>query len=102
MVFEDERRRVRRWLVSPRGSPPQGRRLSALSEAGEAPAGGCGRQSRAPDHWRALECRSQRPVKRHWGRKGRPRQVTGLWQWTRRAVSGGISAVCSSWAQLAV
>ena len=67
--------RVRQWLVNQRGSPPQGRQYSAPNEAGEALAGGCGRQSRALDHWRALECRSQRPVKSHWGKKGRLRQA---------------------------
>ena len=44
-------------LEFPRGLPPRGRRCSAPSEAGKALAGDCARQSRAPDHWRALECR---------------------------------------------
>ena len=63
-------------LEFPRGSPPRGRRCLAPNEAGEALAGDCARQSRAPDHWRALECRSQKPGERRWGRKGHPRQAT--------------------------
>ena len=59
-----------------RGLPPRGRQYSVLSEAGEALASDCGRQSRAPDHWRALKCRSQRPEERRWGKKGRPRLAT--------------------------
>ena len=60
MVFEDARKWLRWRRVIPRGLPPRGRRYSALSEAGEAPAGDCGRQSRPPNRWRALECLSQR------------------------------------------
>ena len=89
-----------------RGLPPQGRRYSALSEAGEALAGDCGRQSRAPAHWRALECRSQRLGERRWAEKdvlGRPRIVAADEAGCLGGGGGGgVSAVWSSRAQLMV
>ena len=74
---ERRRKLARWWAVCQPELPPRGRQYSARSGAGEAPTGGCGWQSRAPDHWRALECQSQRPVERRRGRRGRPRQATG-------------------------
>ena len=44
----------------------------ARNEAGEALVGDCAQQSRAPDHWRALECRSKRPGEHRSGKRGRP------------------------------
>ena len=54
----------RRWEACQPVSPPRGRQYSVLSEAGEAQAGDCEWQYRAPDHWRALECLSQKPAER--------------------------------------
>ena len=60
-----------------RGGPPQGRQYSALREAEGAQAGGCARNTRALDHSRAQECRSQRPGEHHQGKIGRPRWAMG-------------------------
>ena len=56
---------ARRWEARQPESPPRGRQYSVPSEAGEAQAGDFEWQSRAPDHWRALECLSQKPAERH-------------------------------------
>ena len=58
-------------------SSPRGRQYSVPSEAGEAQAGGYEWQSRAPDHWRALECLPQKPAERHSDKIRRPRQAMG-------------------------
>ena len=84
---------MRRRLALPRGGPPRGRQYFALREAEGAQAGDCARHTRALDHLRAQEFRSQRPGEHHQGKKGRPQVGHGLWQRTRRAVSGGMSAV---------
>ena len=70
-------RRVRWKLVLPRGGPPRGRLYFALREAEGAQAGDCARHTRALDHSRAQECRSQRPGEHHQGKKGRPRWAMG-------------------------
>ena len=46
-------------------SPPRGCQYFVPSEAGEAQAGDYEWQSRALDHWRVLECLSQKPAERH-------------------------------------
>ena len=70
---EGERRR----LVLLRGGPPRGSLYFALCEAEWAQAGDCARHTRAPDHLRAQECRSQRPGEHHQGKKGRPQWAMG-------------------------
>ena len=67
----------RRWEAFQPASPPRGRQYSVLSEAGEAQAGDYEWQSRAPDHWRALECLSQTPAERRQDKTRRPRQAMG-------------------------
>ena len=67
----------RLWEACQPESQPRGRQYSVPSVAGEAQAGGCGWQSRALDHWRALECLSQKPAERRWDRIKRPRLATG-------------------------
>ena len=67
----------RLWEARQPESQPRGRQYSVPSVAGEAQAGGCGWQSRAPDHWRALECLSEKPTERRWDRIKRPRRATG-------------------------
>ena len=92
------RKAVRWWAVCQPESPPRGRRYSALSEAGEAQAGDCGWQSRP------LESAGMPVTKAGRASSGQKRTSSaghGLWQRTRRAVSGGLSAVCSSRARLA-
>ena len=61
------------WLL--RVGRPRGRQCSALREAEGAQAGGCVRHTIAPDHWRAQECRSQRPGEPHQGRTGHPQRA---------------------------
>ena len=61
----------------PRGEPPRGRLYFALREAEGAQAGGCARHTRALDHSRAQECRSQRPGEHHQGKRGRPQWAMG-------------------------
>ena len=61
----------------PRGGPPRGRLYSALREAEGAQAGDCARHTRALDHLRAQECRSQKSGEHHQGKKGRPQMATG-------------------------
>ena len=82
-------------------SPPRGRQYSVLSEAGEAQVGDYEWQSRGLDHWRALECLSQMPAESRQDKTKTSSAGHGLWQRTRRAISGGMSAVCSSKARLA-
>ena len=53
MVVEDERMRVRRWLVNQRGSPPQGRQYSAPSEAGEVVVDGNPKLQTTGERWNA-------------------------------------------------
>ena len=67
----------RRWEACQPASPPRGRQYSVLSEAGEAQVGDYEWQSRAPDHWRALECLSQTPLERRQDKTRRPRQAMG-------------------------
>ena len=67
----------RRWEARQPESPPRGRQYSVPSGAGEAQDGDCGWQSRAPDHWRVLECLSQKPAERRWDRIKRPWRATG-------------------------
>ena len=82
----------RRWEARQPESPPRGHQYSVPSGAGEAQASDCGWQSRALDHWRALECPSQNLAERHWDRIKSPRWATGC---------GNKQAVCSSRAWLA-
>ena len=74
--FLDERRERRR-LELPRGGPPRGCLYFALHEAEGALAGDCARHTRALDHSRAQECRSQKPGERHQGKKGHPQWAMG-------------------------
>ena len=77
MEVDSEGQVERRWEACQPESPPRGRQYSVPSEAGEAQAGDCEWQSRAPDHWRALECLSQKPAERRQDKIRRPRQATG-------------------------
>ena len=65
------------WEARQPESPPRGRRYSVPSVAGEAQAGDCGWQSRSPDHWRVLECLSQKPAELRWDRIKHPQWATG-------------------------
>ena len=86
----------------PRGGPPQGRRYFALRGAEGAQAGGYARHTRALDHLRAQECRSQRPGEHHQGKTGRPLWAMGCGNGQGGRSRGGMPAFWSSRAQLAV
>ena len=60
-------------MVLLRGGPPRGCLYFALRGAEGAQAGDCARHTRALDHSRVQECRSQRPGEHHQGKIGRPR-----------------------------
>ena len=79
------------WEARQPESPPRGSQYSVPSGAGEAQAGDCRWQSRAPDHWRVLECLSQKPAERRWDRIKRPRRATGLQQQSEASGVGGSS-----------
>ena len=66
----------RLWEAHQPESQPRGRQYSVPSVAGEAHAGDYGWQSRASDHWKALEYLSQKPAERRWDRIERPRWAT--------------------------
>ena len=77
MAFVEDERRERRRSALPRGGPLGGRLYFALREAEGAQAGRCARHTRALDHLRAQECRSQTPGEHHQGKKGRPQLAMG-------------------------
>ena len=60
-----------------RGGPPRGHLYFALREGEGAQAGGCARHTRALDHLRVQECRSQKLGEHHQGKKGRPQWAMG-------------------------
>ena len=77
MEVDAEGQVERRWEACQPASPPRGCQYSVLNGAGEAQVGDYEWQSRAPDHWRALECPSQTPTERRQDKIRRPRRATG-------------------------
>ena len=77
MAVDAEGQVERRWEACQPESPPQGRQYSVLNRAGEAQVSDYEWQSRAPDHWRALECPSQMPAESRQDKKRCPRPATG-------------------------
>ena len=77
MEVDEEGQVERRWGACQPVSSPRGRQYSVLNGAGEAQVDDYEWQSRAPDHWRALECPSQTPAERCQDKIKRPQRATG-------------------------